>query len=188
MAAPLGINGKKNGIQREKKSKQVSISGPSPCARHFFHSFLIYSWVRWRVWSWLSTWPTASHWSSLFFLLIKTGSIFQDFIRVAGSLPMARVWRNLSWRCTVLSEVSGLGKMVSSHYQEDGNGLMRKPSKNQRDCLWDKEWIWKKRSLDSESHDTIWAKARSIRGYKLTVQKPFRNTLRTINVSPTGFS
>lgn len=43
-SSPWNQWGKNNGIQREKKkSKQVSISGPSPCARHFFHSFLIYS-------------------------------------------------------------------------------------------------------------------------------------------------
>ena len=36
MAAPL------SGIKGGKKSKQVSISEPLPCARDFLHSFLIY--------------------------------------------------------------------------------------------------------------------------------------------------
>ena len=79
MAASLGINrGEKWNPKGEKNSKQVSISGPLPYARHFFYSFLIYFCA-------MKGMVLAEHKAhrfspvrAVFFLLIKTGRIFRE--------------------------------------------------------------------------------------------------------------
>lgn len=61
---------------KKKNPNKLASQGPRHVPDTSF-THVSFTLVRWRVRSWLSTWPTASHWSSLFFfLLIKTGSIF----------------------------------------------------------------------------------------------------------------
>lgn len=70
-SSPWNQWGKNNGIQREKKNpNKLASQGPRHVPDTSFTHFS-FTLVRWRVWSWLSTWPTASHWSGLFFLTDK---------------------------------------------------------------------------------------------------------------------
>lgn len=80
--------------------------------------------------------PGLSQVQVVFLLLRELQASFKTCFQVARTISVALVWRNPSWHCRQLLEVSGYGKMVFS-CREDPNCLWSESRARFKEIIWE---------------------------------------------------